>query len=232
MLMRKFASVTLPNVVTDNLVIWFESQILSSYPGSGTVWTDLTTGKIGNLVNNGGADLYNSTDKTILIDQQSEFLTLENFVTIPIASDFTVSAFYKSNTKNTFANPGLCRLSNVTFFIFQSTTGRPWIRISGTDVLKPSSGYSVPDGVYVHISFVWKNGVFAKFYVDGIEKYTNNTTKVFGLEHTLTYLMANYLSNGLENLFGDYKNIMCYTKALTQEEVSFNNTNLRAFYNL
>ena len=36
------AGPTLPNIVTDNLIAWYDASVSSSYPGSGSIWFDLS----------------------------------------------------------------------------------------------------------------------------------------------------------------------------------------------
>jgi len=70
-----------PRIVTDGLVFCVDAANKRSYPGAGTVWTDLTKNKIdGTLTNgptfdsaNGGSIVFDGTDDEVNTNQQIQF---------------------------------------------------------------------------------------------------------------------------------------------------------------
>ncbi len=104
-------------------------------------------------------------------------------------------------------NPGLWRAgtaSNGTSFnIFNGTTGRPWIRWNGTDVLRPTTGYQFPTGEWHKIKFEVISGTSASFYVDDELKHTANHTRPtpaidiynFGYQNAIGERVAGLYSN-------------------------------------
>lgn len=219
-----------PAIDENSLVYWVDTEVAESYSGSGKVMYDLINNKESTWQ---GATTYNATDKTMLTDAIGEYLLFPN-TTTPVSSDFTICAFVKINTRNPTGNPGLLRcepwnLNGGTIFNFNGATGLPMVRIKGVDVLKPLSGYETPNGVFLYISYVVKSGQFVKYYTDGIERHTANTTVTFP-EFTFNSLGKQYATG--ENVWGDYKGFQVYKKALTQTEIANNNTQLRNFYGL
>jgi hypothetical protein len=71
-----------PNVITNGLVLNLDAANTKSYPGSGTIWTDLSRGgNNGTLVNgptynnaNGGSIVFDGTDDTVNIGPASKYL--------------------------------------------------------------------------------------------------------------------------------------------------------------
>ena len=53
---------TLPSAVTANLVMSLDAGVTSSYPGSGTAWTDTVGGKVFTLAGTIGAPTYSSSN--------------------------------------------------------------------------------------------------------------------------------------------------------------------------
>ena len=67
-------SVLKESIVTDGLVLWVDANDKTSYPGSGTIWKDLTTnGYTGTLTN---GPTYSSTDGgSIVFDGVDDHVT-------------------------------------------------------------------------------------------------------------------------------------------------------------
>lgn len=73
------------NVVTDGIKFYWDGANRKSYPGTGTVWTDLAGNTIGTLTNftggaefdsaNGGGIAFDGTDSVILTSANSDFGT-------------------------------------------------------------------------------------------------------------------------------------------------------------
>lgn len=217
-------------IIEDGLFRHYESDNTDSYSGIGsTVWTDLIELGDADLSVGTGSDMtFNSTYNSLLANAHNSAVFKLN-TPMDVGVDITYSIFYRPySTKNTTGNPGWWRTANTTFFIFQGTTGRPWVRINGGDVLKPTSGYSVPDEVFIHYTLVIKNNDYVKIYADGVEKYSATHTKTIAAS-VFQFLTAH---SGTENVWGDFKNIMYYKRALSQEEIAQNNNALRDLYGL
>jgi hypothetical protein len=69
-----------PRIVTDGLVLCLDAANRESYPGSGTVWTDLAGSNNGTLTNgptfssaNGGSIVFDGVDDYVLCSRQTSF---------------------------------------------------------------------------------------------------------------------------------------------------------------
>jgi len=91
-----------PKIVTDGLVLALDAANTESYPGSGTLWTDLTSGATnGTLVN--GPTFNNDNGGNIVFDGVNDDIDLGNSTVtqFPHTSPWTVSLVGKIITQNT-----------------------------------------------------------------------------------------------------------------------------------
>jgi len=84
-----------PKITTNGLVLAIDAADKNSYPGSGTVWTDLSGNRNTGTLNNGPT--YNSlVGGNILLDGTDDYVSVENN-TILNPSNITVSIWVKRN---------------------------------------------------------------------------------------------------------------------------------------
>lgn len=99
-----------------------------------------------------------------------------NGINIPNDSNFTFETILYPDAW-VGDNPGVWRSGSdnqgTTFIIFQSDTGYPWIRINGTNVLKPSSGTSVSLDAWSNLSWVVVSESSATLYINGSSAQTD-----------------------------------------------------------
>jgi hypothetical protein len=118
------------NIITNGLVLNLDARESRSYPGSGTIWTDLSgQGNNGTLVNGVG---YNSSDGGSLV-----FDGVNDSVNIPVSSSlqsqtFTFDIWFKLNTVPAGGSPllmshyqGSGTVSGLTVFAYQ---GQYWFQ--------------------------------------------------------------------------------------------------------
>jgi hypothetical protein len=134
-------------------------------------------------------------------------------------ADFTM-LFVVSGLGYNGSNPGVWRdgsaLNGGTFCIFNGSTGRPWIRVNGADVLKPVSGYQLPSGTNTAFAFRARSAAEAAFAADGV------------LRHTVTHATATVASSvwqiGIQNdatqmASGAYAMWAVWNRALSDAEM-------------
>jgi hypothetical protein len=112
-------------------------------------------------------------------DQTDDYIQITGGLAILANSDFTYEAWLYPQAF-VGSNPGGWRDGTTSlgtsFNIFQGNTGRPWIRWSGTDVLKPGSGYSVPSNAWTHAAYTMKTAATAAFLANGDQKHAATHT--------------------------------------------------------
>jgi hypothetical protein len=118
-------------IVTDGLVLWLDAGVTSSYPGSGTTWTDLSGNRNdGTLVNsptfnssNGGSIVFNGTNQRASTNfkpsgQRSYFIWVRYNTINSLPNGFSLSGTQEVNAYNYLgiANGG-------TFYYYAGTRG-------------------------------------------------------------------------------------------------------------
>jgi len=196
-----------------DLIFDFNSENRNSYTWKSEVVTDLVSARTFPV-----RKAYYHESLSFLLNETGPFFNTP--ITIPVNSDVTFSTWVKVVSWSGGNNPGFLRDGSY-FFIFQGSTGRPWIRW-GSDILRPTSGDAVQLHDWIYISYVIKSGQFAKIYYGDTEKYSVNTTRT-----TPALSFDRFSSQLSENVKAIYKSAHLYTKALTQSEIANNYAQLK-----
>lgn len=224
-----------PNVVTDGLVLYLDAANTKSYPGTGTVWYDLSgNGYGGNL--EGGLTYTNNPDKfnTNVTDVTTDNrLSTSSQITFADTSEYTFDFFIKlrSSAQSTY----------------HSLTGRgsthPWLSITPTNTTGQlwNIRYRQSDGVYINSSNInydiqnnWANIVLSVKSNRNVDIYLNsNYIETISPTSTLFYVNrlggGYYSSNSYYCLQGYISTCRLYNKSLTTQEIlqNFNATKNR-----
>ena len=181
------------DIVRDGLVLWLDTNDKTSYPGSGTVWRDLSlSGNIGTLVNgptfndaNGGFFSFDGVNEYSYIDNSSLTYNRSNFSVETWVkptgnhSNFKVGAFSKWNTGAGTDNEFLLGFWNFTgpsplWFTVQSPQNSGGFNGQGAFEVQSSFNYIVNQWYHLVGTFDGPNSTL-KLYVDGILVDTNTT---------------------------------------------------------
>jgi hypothetical protein len=150
------AGTVAPNIVTDNLVLYLDAANTKSYPGSGTIWRNMTDGIItGTLTNgptfntgSGGNIVFDGVDDIVQLNTATDFNAPVN-ITMNIWTQFT-------NFGNSNSGHALFRTSNLSentgFIMYQATTN-PFNRIR--TFVNTSSGLCILNGVQLLNTNQW-----------------------------------------------------------------------------
>jgi hypothetical protein len=86
-----------PKIVTDGLVLYLDAANTKSYPGSGTIWTDLSSG--GNVGSFVGSPTFNSSNLGNIAFDGTDYVNFGTRVTDSVrgGSFFTISYWIKKN---------------------------------------------------------------------------------------------------------------------------------------
>jgi len=212
------------DIILSGLIFNLDSVEPDSYnPATPNKWTDLIGGIEATII----ADNYfNVNENAIPLDVNYEYLNLGSTLSIP-SGDFTMSvymkALYQGSTNRGFFRDGSSS-NGSNFFITDQAAARPWVRIAGTDILKPTSGYSLNDdeNTNIYISYIFKNYIDAntpgtiEVNVNGVTKHIANHSK---LNTGFLIYKLNYQFSGANNVRQFSKAWHFYNKALTNEEI-------------
>ena len=230
-LLRKISSELIPIIEQDGLIFWLDSEISSSYSGSGTNWHDIVGGLDCTIVDG----TFNGATKTMNFSALNEYINVPSLNVNPNGG-YTFTTFLKITSYNTIGNPGFWRyidgLNIGSFNVMQynfGLDGAPWVRINNNDTLKPVSGWVMPLSTYVMISFVITDSSTIKVYENGVEKHSVANAYVQN-DFIVNYL--NYQFTTDQNMFANYKNFIFYDKPLSSAAVLNNYNDLSSFYTL
>jgi hypothetical protein len=117
------------------------------------------------------------------------------------------------------ANPGFWRSAGgtgTTFCIEQAATGRPWIRVNGTDVLKPVAGLAHPTNSMCSSAFVVRSASWAGWYLDGVLAQSATHATATANDYVDRF---GWQSSWMEHVDALWCQILFYSRALTAGEV-------------
>ena len=213
-------------IVTDGLILCVDTGDKMSYPGAGTVWTDLTsnhaTGVLENSpqfdANNAGSILFDGTNDRI---DFSSYSSLFDFGT----DNFSIGAFIKSTSSPLgqyrciffhHYNPGFVLLTMI-----HSGVARFWL---GGTVLNGNT--NILDNEWKHV-FVTRNGATLTIYVKGA--FDNSSTAFSGKSATVSSPMASIgqypdleETNNRYPFLGNIALVHIYNRALSAQEIRQN----------
>ena len=239
-------------IVTDSLVLHLDAGNPSSYPGSGTTWYDLSgNGNNGILVN--GVS-YDSANSGSLVFDGSTGYVLTNYTQTAVEK-YTISVWFKGLTSGDnilVSNRGVNESSgqSITLFVNFLIWPGSHIALDGNGIFVGSgnnvegSSSSLDDGNWHNLVGVLdgQNGMVLSasnfnLYLDGIllnttfDAFSGNAYPPFtGLEGTVIGSHVPGLGAGFYQ--GNISNVLIYTKALTQQEVTQNYNALKGRYAL
>lgn len=207
-----------PDIVENGLVLCLDAGNTKSYPGSGTVWTDLSrSGNNGTLTNgpafssnSGGAIIFAGDNDYALITTNAGLnfinnLSLSSWFNISVLPGATEIAFIRKNDQWQLG------LSN-------SSTIRCLIQTSGTSGWTAANdvAYTFATNTWYNMAMtyngtnmlIYVNGVLVKnAVVTGTISATNNDVNIGRVPHIPSYLN------------GSISNCQIYNTALTQNQI-------------
>lgn len=227
---------TVPNIVTSNLVLWYDPSFSTSYPGSGTAITNLAntslTGTMSNITYTSPYFSYNGTNSQITI--------ADNALLEPGSGNWTMEAWiYIANTSGSkvvlgkFNNGGGSQ--DVSYSIRISGSNLFAQLGDGTGAYINSTGYTMSTSTWVHVMYVFKTGA-----TKTLETFINGTS-IGVINHSLSSLLnsTNALYIGSYN-GGEYSQYMngrigitrLYNSDLTSAQVLQNYNESKGNYGL
>ena len=207
-----------PDIVTDGLIFAVDAGSTRSYPGTGTVATDLVGSKTGTLTNgvgfnssNGGSWDFDGTDDYINFG-----VTGFDFGT----GNFNVSCWIKTTMTNA-SYTGVVSKYNGPGLWIQLTPTNKYVGFGwdGSTFLL-STTTPVNNGAWRHISCQRTGSTTAEIYVDGV-LITSGVGSSASSDSTHQLDIGRIDVSG-RYFDGDISNTMLYNKALTAAEISQN----------
>ena len=225
---RRPSAVATPSIVLDGLKLYLDAGKTTSYSGTGTVWTDLSTsGSNATLVN--GPTYSSANSGVINFDGSNDFVTVAGLLPYSSAQEHTYSALVYPTAFATnytwIINNG--NTTNGTSLIFQSN--RVGFFYQGGAAYASGTG-AISLNAWTHVTAAYNGAGTVRFYINGALDRTvtglpawtgtSSNTSFQGNGRIGSWVSGQY--NGAYLFSGKISNAQVYGRALTAAEVAQN----------
>jgi hypothetical protein len=215
----------IPSIITSGLVLNLDAGNAASYPGSGTVWTDLSgNGNNGTLVN--GPTYSSANGGTIVFDGTDDKVTCGNAASLQITVG-TISAWINATSDNSGYNGIITKQLAWGLFVRDNLL----VTYDWGNGADRSTGVTVGNSTwkYVAMSFTETIGTpsnNAIIYINGSAVLTTT------VRHVNQSVQVTTDGNATQCMAGKIAQITIYNRALSSTEVTQNYNALRGRYGL
>ena len=218
-------------MVTDGLVLHLDAGNTKSYPGSGTVWTDLSQTAITGSLTNGPT--FSSTNAgRIFFDGTDDYIDLGNpsFSNITSVNNFTINVYFNAATGNNgraLVHKGATGFDyDHMIYISNNSTTLTFYKKNAAGTGVTTTGYGISSGSNINYCVVLSNDVISE-YKDGILQVTSSIT---GDIRTTSNILK--IGRGWEGSYsGSIYQVQIYNRALSANEVFQNYEATRERFN-
>jgi hypothetical protein len=215
-------------VVTGNLSMYLDAGVTSSYPGTGTAWTDLSGNNRNGTLTNGPT--YSSADGgSIVFDGTNDFVQCTGSITATAAT--FVSWIRRNGTQGSYDGILFSRGSNVTGMQFQSSNQLSYMWNGAVNTYTWQSGLIVPDLTWCMVA-VSVTSTAATAYLCQSSGITSAINTVSHTSTTLDDIKIGQEDFGGRFFTGNIATAMIYNRALSADEISQNFNALSGRYGL
>jgi hypothetical protein len=207
----------LENIVTTNLEIYWDAGLYTSYPGTGTQWTDLSGNNRTGTLNN--SPVYNTSGVgTFNFDGTDDYA----ITTGPnLTSQATFSCWFKtSSSQNNRYLMAMAKAliggNNGIDIYFDPTTIGSYVS-TASSFANPTFTTNYYDGQW-HMSTVTFDGSNVRFYYDGILRVTSALSGNLSLDPVKNLTVGSW-ANGGSNVNAQIPIAQVYSLALTDNQV-------------
>jgi hypothetical protein len=221
--------VDLPGIVTTNLSMFLDAGNASSYPGSGTDWTDLSGNSRNGTLTNGPT--YSSADGgSIVFDGTNDFVQCSGSITATAAT--FVTWIRRNGTQSDYDGIIYSRGATATGIQFFGTTNRiAYTWNNAVNTYTWNSGLTLPDLTWCMIA-VSVTSSSATAYLCQSSGITSATNTVSHTSTTLNDIKIGQDDLGGRFFTGNIATAMIYDRALSAGEITQNFNALRSRYGL
>jgi hypothetical protein len=229
-----------PKIITDGLVLTLDASNPKSYPGSGTIWSDLSINRnTGTLISGPTFDSLNNG--SIVFDGTDDYVEISN--SIGITRDQNKSAFFWINVSSVDTNSTFDRLfihkPNSTDHFVLTITGQEAsagnFKLAGTpnnNIVKGRTTLEYPINQWCYVGFTWDGTNYIGYH--------NGVGTIFG-SYSGNFLVGSALPDGIyigtrgdavTYFNGKLSIVHVYNRTLNGEEVLQNFNSFKKRYNI
>jgi hypothetical protein len=216
------------DIVTNGLVLYLDAGNPSSYPGSGTNWTNINGSSFNGTLTNGPT--YNSSNLgNIVFDGSNDFVSVVGSTSITTAT--LLIWVYRNGNQPNYAGMFYSRGSSANGINFFSTTNNLSYTWNGApNTYNFSSGLVVPNLQWsmCAVSISATNAVLYVGSSNGLLSATNNVSNSPTIINGLRIASDNFWSP----FKGSVSNAMFYNRALSQTEIKQNFDAMKGRYGI
>lgn len=229
-------------IVRDGLILSLDSAKRDSYPGTGTIWYDLSGNSYNGELTNGTSYSGGSVG-SIFFDGVDDYVTnigdVSSFSFIQNTAIFTIDAWVKPSVLGTAMyfignNDGTTNAKG--FYLGKLANNRLWLAVTynvGSQFVinfQPSNYFTDTNWVNVTIS---SNGLNAIAYKNGVQfGLSSSTITNFSTGDSQRNLAVGRVNNSVTNWNGNVSVTQIYNRALTSSEVLQNYNAFKGRYGL
>jgi len=218
-----------PRIITNGLVLCLDAANKQSYPGSGTVWTDLAGSNNGTLTN--GPTFSNANGGSIVFDGSNDFVSMSS---TPFLQEFTVNVWFKiflNKDYNALFQIGGDGGENIEILFFGSGMLSTPINFFDGRQATNLENFISSTNIWYHISYSYKSSEGRRVYRNGNLFGSDNVTGKTILQPSNFFYIGNEPGTS-RYLNGVIANTLLYNRALTQAEVLQNYNATKGRFNL
>jgi len=230
------------SVINRGILLNVDASAPSSYPGTGTAWSTLTTNSNNATLINGPT--YSSNDGgSIAFDGTNDYATFSNSIIGASSDSFTISSFARvSSINTTTGNLAIGRgrdevgafAEGWSLALLFNTTGKPEMVVTTTSPSiashRATGTTTVSANTWYYLTGVWTAGSNISIYLNGtLESSVSNTTTSLRTSTTGFVLASIGVSTFYPITIG---NAQAYNRALSAAEILQNFNVLRGRFGI
>jgi hypothetical protein len=219
-----------PRIITDGLVLCLDAANRQSYPGSGTVWTDLAGSNNGTLVN--GVGYSGDNLGSLVFDGSDDYVNCGNNSILDVGNNITANAWFYVNSNSSYQPIVSKVLSDYSLgWEFANSNGfiRLTFRPSATQVNLSIGGGLLVIGNWYMGTMTYDNTT-ARIYLNGVQVGSTTSGGPVTLNSTQSLTIGRRVQGNLYD--GNIAQVSIYNRALTPQEIQQNYNALKGRYNL
>jgi hypothetical protein len=226
-----------PKIVTQGLVLALDAASKNSYPGSGTIWNDLSGNlNSGSLIN--APALNNDSYGSLVFNGTDQYINTQGSILPTGTGDYCVDAWIKRTTNPANVSVGICAgIDNNSFYFGFGRTynGADGLRIGKSNISDAENcAFNFVQNTWYHVAVVRVSSVIY-FYINGQQQITQGSgTSTFAFSQSATARIGagGSVSTLLEPLYGSISSIKIYNRALSAAEIAQNYNAQKSRFNL
>ena len=233
-----------PIIIRNGLITYLDAANFKSYPGSGTIWSDLTgNGNNGTLTN--GPTYSTTNNGSIVFDGVNDHSIFPvNFFSWPSLTTITISLWFRSNQttggtlfgQQSSTNPSSAPNGYVPVIYLRSDgfiRVEPfWTNSTTNNILSTSA---LNDNRWHNVTTTYNSGT-NQLFIDGVFNSQRTGLSFFNYTTTYYYILgagvAEARSLGTNYFSGSISNFKMYNRALTEAEIQQNFNALRGRFGI